>query len=305
MKIRSKKNKKLLLLLISLCIAAGIGFSVLDRYGIVSVEDAFKRSSKNAAQNVSGTLYMHVIDVGQADSILFTVNGQSMLIDAGNNDDDKIVLKYLDEQGIKKLDYLVGTHPHEDHIGGLDSVILEKDIGKIYMPKVQDSVIPTTKTYEDVLKAVSSKGYKISTAKAGVSFDFGGASVDIISPIKDYTDLNNYSAVLKITFGDTVFLMMGDAEEKAEKDILQSGADVRANVLKTGHHGSNTSTGEAFFKAVSPEYAIICCGRENSYGHPGSKTLDRLKKSGITYKRTDTDGTFVIKSDSKTVSIEE
>ncbi|MEG6615758.1 ComEC/Rec2 family competence protein [Peptococcaceae bacterium 1198_IL3148] len=246
-------------------------------------------------------LLVHYLDVGQADSILVQLsNGQNMLIDAGNNDDGQLVTGYLKEQGVKKIDYLVGTHPHEDHIGGLDTVINQFEIGNVYLPKVTH----TTKTYQDVLVALKDKGLKVIAAKAGVEIlNEDELQAIIISPINDhYQELNDYSAVIKLNYQHTSFLFTGDAEELAENEILTSGIDVKATVLKVGHHGSVSSTSDKFLAAVNPKLAIISVGTNNDYGHPHQQTLERLNKAGISVLRTDQQGTIIIKSDGKQVS---
>ena len=249
----------------------------------------------------AGILKVHFLDVGQADSILVQLpNGQVMLIDAGNNDDGPFVVSYLKRQGIKKIDYLVGTHPHEDHLGGLDDVIRSFDIGRVYMPRVT----ATTKTFEDVLLAIKKKGLKIAAAGAGVTVvDQDGLKVNFIAPAgSGYEDLNNWSAVTGIQYGAAAFLFTGDAEAQSEEEMLTSGANLKADVLKVGHHGSSTSTTPAFLKAVAPKYAVISAGAGNDYGHPHKETLARLKKAGVKVYRTDLDGTVVFTSDGKTVT---
>lgn len=252
---------------------------------------------------ISGSLKVHFLDVGQADSMLIeTPGGKSMLIDAGNNADSDMVVSYIKNKKINKIDVLVGTHPHEDHIGGMDVVIKSFDIGKIYMPKASS----TTKTFEDVLNALKAKGLKVTTAAAGVSIDLDkGTGCEILAPIgSGYGDINNYSVVIKLTFGDTTFLFAGDAEELSEKEMLNKGYDLKADVLKIGHHGSSSSTSAAFLKAVAPEYAVICVGKENSYGHPTKETLDKLVQAKIQVLRTDINGTIIAVSDGKTVTFD-
>ena len=297
------KKQQLYLGIAILIVAAGIIMAALDAAGVVSWEELFSaaRLTDKPVSVVEGELQVHVIDVGQADSVLVTLNGQSMLIDGGNNGDESIVGKYLTTQKITRLSYLVGTHPHEDHIGGLDGIVTGFDIDKIYLPKIKDSLVPTTKTYTDLLEAIQKKRYKVSTAKAGVTFSLDGAEVEILSPEKDSDNLNNYSAVLRVTYGNTALLFTGDAEEAIEKELLNKGVMLKSDFLKVGHHGSNTSSSSAFLKAVSPELAAISCGKNNTYGHPSAKVLDRFKTLGVQYNRTDTEGTLVYGSDGENV----
>lgn len=234
---------------------------------------------------------IYYLDVGQADSILIQSNGKNMLIDAGTNDMGKTVIADLKKYGVGKIDYLIGTHPHEDHIGGMDDVINNFDIGTIYMPKVQTN----TKTFEDVLDAISNKGLKVTTPEVGHKFMVGDASCEIMCCGKgesnEVNNLNLSSIVIRMTYGKQSFLFMGDAETENEtaRDWQQT------NVLKVGHHGSNTSTSKKFLEQVKPEIAIISVGKENKYGHPKQETLDKLK--GITIYRTDENGTITITCD--------
>lgn len=242
------------------------------------------------------TLKIHFLSVGQADCILVqTPAGYNMLIDAGNNDDAGFITSYLDGLNIKRLDILIGTHPHEDHIGSLDTVIRRYQIGQVYMPKVTT----TTKTFEDVLLAVKEKALRINTAKAGVNITIDpGVKMEFLAPSSGtYNDLNNYSAVLKLVYGNTSFLFAGDAEAISETEMLAAGYNLSSDVLKVGHHGSDSSSSEAFIRKVSPKYAVISVGTGNSYGHPSPIILNRLKNYGAEILRTDLDGTVVIASD--------
>ena len=243
-----------------------------------------------------GELRVSFIDVGQGDSEFIELpNGETLLIDAGTNETGADVVNYIESLGYSSIDYVVGTHPHEDHIGGLDDVIRTFDIGSVYMPKVTAD----TKTFEDVLDAVDEKGLTINTAKAGVTLvDGDGLSIKMLAPVLDeYDNTNDYSAVIKVVYGDTSFLFTGDAEEYAESLIT---GDVNADVLKVGHHGSSTSTGEAFLERASPSYAVISCGLGNSYGHPHTETIEKL--GGIPVFRTDEMGTIVATSDGSEIS---
>ena len=245
-----------------------------------------------------GELRVSFIDVGQGDSEFIELpNGETLLIDAGTNETGADVVNYIESLGYSSIDYVVGTHPHEDHIGGLDDVIRTFDVESVYMPKVTAD----TKTFEDVLDAVAEKGLSINTAKAGVSIvDGEDLSVKMLAPVLDeYDNTNDYSAVIKVVYGDTSFLFTGDAEEYAESLIT---GDVSADVLKVGHHGSSTSTGEEFLQRVSPSYAVISCGFDNSYGHPHIETMEKLGSLGIPVFRTDEMGTIVATSEGSEIS---
>jgi len=246
-------------------------------------------------------LQVHFMDVGQADSILVIApNGQTLLVDGGNTDDGPRVVSYLKSLGVKELSAVVATHPHEDHIGGLDTILHNFPPKQIYMPNGTS----TTKTFEDFINAVNASGAKKIRAKAGGKLDVSGISGIFLAPNSDqYEDLNNYSAVLKITFGKVSFLLAGDAEEVSEAEMLKNGQDLQATVLKVGHHGSTSSTTSAFLKAVSPKYAVISVGVNNDYGHPAQITLNKLANAGVQVYRTDQGGTIVATSDGDTVKV--
>ena len=247
-------------------------------------------------------LSVRFLDVGQADAEFIELpNGTTMLIDAGNSDDGPNIVRLMKASGYNTIDILVATHPHADHIGGMAYVIEQLGIGSVYMPKVSDS----TKTYEELLKAIRTKGLKISTVKAGVTLlDSDGLKVTFLAPVSSgYEDLNNESAVIKLLYKNTSFLFMGDAETRSENEILKSGADVRADVLKVGHHGSDSSTGKAFLQAVSPKIAVISVGAGNDYGHPDASTLTKLQKAGAEIYRTDQSGMVTVLSDGTSVVV--
>lgn len=265
-----------------------------------STQPVSSSAVSETADPVDGAkLKVHYIDVGQGDSeFLELPNGQTMLIDAGNPENGSDIVSYIKGLGHSKIDYLIATHPHSDHIGGMTTVVNSLDIGKIYMPKVAQ----TTKVYENLLTSISSKGLKVNTAKSGINLlKAGKINIDMIAPCaSSYQDLNQYSAVIMITYGDNRFLFMGDAGNVSEAQIT---ANVKADVIKVGHHGSNTASSESFLKKVSPKYAVIEVGKGNSYGHPTSATLTKLQNIGAQIYRTDKDGTIVFTSDGKGITI--
>lgn len=241
-------------------------------------------------------LRIYFIDVGQADSILVIDNDKTMLIDAGTNDQAKNVVEFLKKKEINKIDYLIGTHPHEDHIGGLDDVIDNFEIGTIYMPKVQTN----TKTFESVLDSISNKGLKVTTPNVNDKFILNKAECEIMSTINDKENLNLSSIVIRMVYGKQSYLFMGDAEKENEEARTWP----QTNVLKVGHHGSDTSTTKQFLGQVKPKIAIISVGKDNSYGHPKQITLDKLKNVGAEVYRTDTSGTILITSNGEINKVE-
>jgi competence protein ComEC len=243
---------------------------------------------------------LRFLDVGQADSILIRVGDSSMLIDAGNNNDGKGLVAYLKNLGITRLEAVIGTHPHEDHIGGLDKVVAAFDVGRIYLPKVSNN----TETFEDLLDAVAAKGLKVTSPTVGTTFSLGDAQFMVLSPsASTYDSLNLYSIVLRMTYGSRTFLFCADSESGNESEMLASGLPLSADVLKVGHHGSTSSSTVAFLTAVAPRFAVISVGHDNSYDHPAQQTLDRLSAVGATVYRTDEDGTVVVRSDGTSLDV--
>ena len=248
------------------------------------------------SRKLDDDLYVEYLDVGQADSILIYNKGHYMLIDAGNNEDGYKLVNYFKSIGITKFDYVVGTHAHEDHIGGMDDIINNFDIDHFYMP----DVITTTKTFEDVVVGLENKQLAFETPKVDSTFKLGDASINTLYVGSEEADLNNTSIVLKLTYGSNKFLFTGDAEGKVEKQILESG--IESDVLKVGHHGSQYSSTLAFLKAVNPTYAVIQVGKNNVYDHPKKVILNRFDYLNIKVYRTDLDGTIVAKSDGEKIT---
>ena len=257
--------------------------------------------SKSSAESEYSGLSVTYLNVGQGDSELIQVNGINMLIDAGTNAGANDLVKDLKNRGIKTIDIAIATHPHEDHIGGMDEVLENFDVKSFYAPKVAH----TTKTYENMLKAVKNEGLKIKQIKEGTKIDLGkDTDVQVYSPVKSqYEELNNYSPVMKISYGQNSFMFTGDAESLVEKEILNENKDLKADVLKLGHHGSHSSTSEEFLKAVDPSIAIVSCAKDNKYGHPHKETMSNLKKAGITVYETFRDGDITISSNGKKLDV--
>lgn len=245
-------------------------------------------------------LKVHYLDVGQGDSIFIELpNNETMLIDAAESYQSENIINYLKNLNYQKIDYVIGTHPHADHIGGLKDIINTFEIGKIYMPKV----VSTTKTYESLLMAIKDKNLKINTAKAGTSIiDTDALKINILAPNNStYTELNNYSVVTKITYGTTKFLFMGDAEKLSENEIKE---DVTADVIKIGHHGSNTSSSIDFIKKVNAKYGIISVGLNNKYNLPKEEIITNWENSGTKIYLTSINGTITASSDGTNIKIE-
>lgn len=243
-------------------------------------------------------LEVHFFDVGQGDCTIITQGSHAMMIDAGDNDKGTAVQAYLNYLGISSLEYFIMTHPDADHIGGADVVLYKFDCDTILMPDKEVD----TRTYDDVIQAMKSKNYTAIHPQIGDSYSFGDASFTVLAPVRQYSDNNNNSIVIKMTHGENTFLFTGDAEEEAEMDILAEGLDVSADVLKAGHHGSSTSTSDDFLEAVSPEYAVISCGEDNKYGHPHAETMNKFRQTGVTVYRTDEQGTVIAISDGSAIT---
>lgn len=299
---RGNRHKNLLLKLSAFIMSLGIllsGCSMSDLKDLAA--SAGGQNTENVSIDSEKELDVHYIDVGQADCIFIDLpDGRNIMIDAGNRDDFDKIDSYLSELKVDSIDYMVLTHPHEDHIGSAAKVIEKYAPSKVYMPKSSAN----TKVFENTLNAISKSGAKMIPAAAGeYIIDEKNISMEILAPNgTGYDTQNNYSIVTKLIYNDCSFLFTGDAETISEDEILDAGFDVSADVLKVGHHGSTTSTSDEFLKAVSPKYAVIMCGVGNEYGHPHREILSKLQNSGIDIFRTDTQGDIVCRSDGENIA---
>jgi competence protein ComEC len=283
-------------------IAAFFGFgSYLERQS----EAAADVVAKAAANVGASVMEVNFIDVGQGDSTLITDGTHSILIDAGETEYADTVASFIENKGIKKLDLVIATHPHSDHLGGLPGVLLKIPADEIIIPKIPDDKTPTTKIYETFLDTADTGDIPLRETFAGDSFDVGDIHFDVLSPEKnaDYDDLNDYSTVIMLTYGDTRWLFTGDAEKPAEKDLLGSGVNLSADVLSVGHHGSANSSTADFLAEIEPQIAVISCGRDNDYGHPTDEALTRLGLYTERIYRTDISGTITLKTNGETIGV--
>ena len=256
-------------------------------------------------------MQVYYFDVGQGDCELVQVPAAdgmfNMLIDTGESAYGAGLLKTLEDLGVEKLDVLVMSHPHADHMGAMGELICNMEVDRLYMPVLPEEYTPTTTAYERVLDAVAEKGVPVTRLITGTPMEVPGTvSVQVLAPDADadWEDTNNYSAVLRITAGETAFLFTGDAGKESEAVILEKGGELYAQVLKVGHHGSGSAASAAFFDAVAPDTAVISCGKDNDDGHPHRETLELLARRGTAVLRTDEDGTILAVTDGKSITVQ-
>lgn len=293
---RAKKQAGAQLIKAVLVLIAALAIFVLEKTGVLQTAAGDKPAAENADAEVD------FIDVGQGDSTLVCSDGKYMLIDTGDRDGENTLINHLKERGVKKLDYLVLTHPHADHIGEAAEIVEGFKIGKIIMPRVPDDLTPTSSVYEDLLDAAADKGLKIRAAR-NESFELGEISVQTYAAEGEYSNLNDYSVVLRLTHGENSFLITGDCEKQEESELLERGCDVSADVLKVGHHGSGTSSTSQWLKEVGAQYAVISCGADNKYGHPDEETYSRICKYVKNVYVTAEDGSLAFESDGKGLTV--
>lgn len=251
-----------------------------------------------AHKSAESSFTVHYIDVGQGDAALVCCDGHAMLIDGGTPSNSSLIVSYLKKQHVTRLDCIVSTHAHEDHVGGLSGALNKYRVGTVYASVTEYD----SSAFRSFQKYTKKQGLQIKRLKAGDSFTLGSSNIAVLAPIRAYADHNDESIVLKITYGRTSFLFTGDANNDAEHDLRNAGTDLRATVLKVGHHGSDDATSYVFLREVMPKYAIISCGKDNSYGHPTDAVLSRLRDAGATIFRTDLQGDIVCSSDGNTIT---
>lgn len=317
---RRKKKGGLFGTVLVLVIAAGVFLWQQEDYRQMALswlDDTFHETTNdssqpvsdgNVVQNVEGEAKIWYLDVGQADSMLLQLpNGNDwdyVLIDAGTGQTEEALVSWLQEQGVTDITAVIATHPHEDHIGGMDAVLEAIPVESLYMPEVKESLTPTTRCYEQMLDAAEAQQVQAVKGQSGVTvYEEDGVKLELVGPEpqKEYDDLNEYSLVAKLTVGGKSFLFTGDSSEQAEADMIEAGEDLKADVLKIGHHGSSTATTKAFLQAVNPQVAVISCGKDNSYGHPHEETMQRLQEKAMTIYRTDEDGTILATCDGTSI----
>ena len=301
---QQKSSKKALKITISLFLAMGLVVSLLPFGAAASwhrIFSFFGLSDFSAAAD-SSPMSLHVLEVGKADSILIECGGKAMLVDGGTVDCGEPVAEYLDRRGVKELEYMVNTHPDEDHIGGLAYLIRRYPVKKYFAPDIPKNLIPSSEEYLAAQKALNDKQIATVVPRPGETFSLGGMKIEVLAPVRQGGSTNNNSIVLKLTYGKTRFLLMGDAEKEEESDLIAGGEDLSADVLKVGHHGSSTSTTDALLNAVKPKWAAISVA-DDSNGLPKREVLKRLLSAGASVYRTDVSGTLIFMSDGQNIKL--
>ena len=297
MKRRKSINSKIITVAAVLLVAV---LSLFLTKNLIPIDKVFEESGlRNTQQASADKMYVSFIDVGQGNCTLLRCGGKAIIVDSGEVGAAQTVINYIKNLGIDELNCVLVTHPHTDHMGAMTKILYEFKIDDLIMPEIPEEIIPTNKTYEKFLTAVSDNAGNVIAAKPGETYSYGEMTLEIFAPLRDYDNLNDMSAVSRISYGDTSVMFTGDATTTVEKDLLKKNIDYSATVLNVGHHGSKTSSSEAWLRAVNPKYAVICCGVNNDYGHPHSVITKRLEDLGIEYFETDLLSTIVFESDSK------
>ncbi len=296
---RKKDYVKLIGIIVFIAVAIG-------SYIYSNHPDWFRKELAVGPVNTTNSGVVDFIDCGQGDSALLLSKDEVVLIDAGTAENSEQVIKHLQNRGIEKIDHLILSHPHEDHIGNAKEILETFRVEKVYMKKPTSGTAPTSKVYLNLLKELKDQGLSDCFVKVGDTFEAGDFIFTILGPLHEYKDLNAQSIVVRAEYGECSFLFTGDMEADAEEDLVgQYGSALRSTVLKSGHHGSSTSSSKVFMNAVAPQFAIISCGEENSYGHPHKETLALYDQMKVSVYRTDTMGTITMRTDGKTIEIQE
>ena len=290
-----RKNKKLPILVAVLLIVFYIIYN-----GMLGTD------TPREALVANGTLEFHVIDVGQADCLLFKSESGNILFDSGDTDTKNEVKAYLESEGITEIEYAIFTHPDADHIGGAETVLLNFKVKNVIMPVLDDGDIPTTKVYSKMIAAIeANEDINVIAAESGATYSVGDVHMKILAPNSDdYKSRNDYSVAVRVDFGENSFLMTGDIEDVSEQEILSvySASELKCDLYKAAHHGSAGSNCEELLRRAAPGIIVISCGVGNSYGHPHKEAMDRFADTGADILRTDVEGTMVFVSDGKTLS---
>ncbi len=304
-RIKNKNRLLVLLIVIIVAVIASIGSKLgFWEYPFDGLEQTMGEGSSTSGFD-GNDFAIHYIDVGQGDCSLIVCDGITMLVDAGENGHESDVINYLRSLGIKKLDFIVASHQHSDHIGGLAEVIEEFGADTLIMPRLTKVQTPTNSTYTAFLKAIKNSEIKTLASKPGDTYKLGSSVIEILGPVTDDAeDINNMSIVMKVTYGSNSFLFTGDGEREEELEIIDTGVDMDCDVLKVGHHGSKTSSCNEFLAEVTPEICVIQVGENNDYGHPHSAPLKRIAKYTDKVYRNDICGDIVVSSDGENISVE-
>ena len=299
---RTKRKNSLITIIVVILAIVGIIPTASEKLGGFSWDEVFEETQLTESVDGDYPVSVHFIDVGQGDCTLISSDYGNILIDSGEYEYAQTVVNYLKNYSVKKLDYVITTHPHSDHMGSMATILGEFEVGKFLMPKVAKSDIPTSKSYEKMLRVLSEKKIPSEYCGAGDSFSLGEIRCEAVAPVRIIEDnLNSMSIVMKFTYGDISLLVTGDCEKDEENDILSSGADIDCDILKVSHHGSKTSSSVAFLKKVSPEISVISLAKDNEYGHPHKVTIDNLEKIGTTIYRTDEKGSMIFSTDGEKI----
>lgn len=303
---------KILLIVFSVMFIFSLGIYLNEKFFRLefiptSAEITAALGGKKPVTASGGEMAVHFIDVGQGDCALIVAGNTRVLIDSGLRDYSSRVIRYISALGFRRIDYVIATHPHDDHIGGMADILNEFSIGRIIMPEVPESMVTTATYLEDMLNVIEQKDIRADYSRTGEVITLGnGAELTILSPVhSDYSSLNNFSITCRLSYGSQSFLFTGDIERAAESDIINSGAYIRSTVLKVPHHGSSTSSTPAFLEAVHPEYAVISIEKDNQYGHPHQEVVNRINELNCEMLDTSVSGSIVFLTDGESLEIRE